>query len=144
MEIPELDVRSETDFEEWSHSYVMQLWSRRAPAEKLQSLQLFPAHRAPKVNTCHEVVTRLVSISPDLSAARGWLLVDLGGLNNPRARFHAHSAVQNRSGALIAVEPIIGLDIATFIRANISESAFHEVVLYLTRTTGSAVLEYAP
>jgi hypothetical protein len=45
---------------------------------------------------------------------------------------------------LIAVEPIIGLESHPFIRANISERAFREVVLYLTCTTGSAVLEYAP
>jgi hypothetical protein len=130
------------DLGAWTRAYAIDLWNRRAEARTLHPLRLFPAHRHGTTDTCHEDVACLASHNGDCQILRGWLYRPFEELERYGARFIAHSVLEERSGELVCVAPIVGTLSDCFIRANLADGDFLELVAHLNQSRGGAVLEY--
>lgn len=121
--------------------YASQLYTRVGEGIVVPRVRIQLDEWKPQPRLCHQNVFTWIEKVPGQKAVHGWLYFDFGGYL-PIVRFTAHSVVEDQKGELLDITPILTPREYPFVRANIPEEEFGQMVVDLTACYGAAHLDH--
>jgi hypothetical protein len=126
--------------ENWSRTYVRNLWARRAEVQLLRPLNVVPQHPWITEHTPRADAERLTEQNPGSRIVRGWICLPFQDSQKHGADFFAHSATRFGSGELVSASAFSGVMSHRFIAADLAENDYLTLVATLIETRGRAIL----